>query len=112
MLRISSICLSNYESEYPKQFDEIDWLDFWRLWPEYEDPHISFPGPVIHAGFYINMDKKLIIIYDDKNKKEIKRFIFDNKWDSISPIVQFKHNVSISIGSNAIKGRPSFVKEV
>lgn len=108
----ASICPSDYESEYFKKFKEIDWLDFWRLWPEYPDPHTSFPGPVIHAGFYINMTKKLMILFDDKTKKEIDRFTFDEEWNSICPIIQFKHNVSVSIGTNAIKGRPSFVKNI
>ena len=108
----ATICPSDFSSEYSKKFQEIDWLDFWRLWPDYPDPHQNFPGPVIHAGFYINMDQKLMIIYDDSNKKEIKRVSFDKKWNSITPIIQFKHRVSISIKSNAIKGRPSFVKNI
>jgi len=108
----ATICSSDYESEYSNKFREIDWLDFWRLWPDYEDPHAKFPGPIIHAGFYINMSKKLMIIFDDKTRKEIKRVNFNEKWHSICPIIQFKHKVSISIGTNAIKGRPSFVKNV
>ena len=104
----ASIC----SSDYSKKFDEIDWLDFWRLWPEYPDPHMTFPGPVIHAGFYINMNKKLMIIFDDKTKKEIKRSNFNEKLNSICPIIQFKHHVSVSVGSKAIKGRPSFIKNI
>ena len=91
---------------------EIDWLDFWRLWPEYPDPHMTFPGPVIHAGFYINMNKKLMIIFDDKAKKEIKRSNFNEKLNSICPIIQFKHHVSVSVGSKAFKGRSSFIKNI
>lgn len=103
----ATICPSNISP-----FDEIDWLDFWTLWPDYPDPHENFPGPVIHAGFYINMNEKLMIIYDDKKKNEIKRVNFDKNWNSICPTIQFKHKVSITIGSNAIKGKPSFIKNI
>ena len=50
----ASICPNNIEiSEV-----DIDWMDFWRCWPEYPDPHNNFPGPIIEAGFYVNMNKK------------------------------------------------------
>ena len=85
-------------------------VDFWRLWPDYDDPHVNFPGPVIEAGFYVNMDKKLVVIYDAKLKKENKRFNFNEKWKKIAPIVFFKHVVSITVSSNAVKGKPDFIK--
>jgi len=106
----ATICPSNYKSIYPKNDEEIDWMDFWRIWPEYPDPHWSFPGPVIDAGFYVNMNSKLLIIYDNKKKKEIKRVNFKEDWNSVSPFVQFKHSISVTIGANAIKGKPSFIK--
>ena len=105
-----TICPSNYKSMYPINFEEINWLDFWTIWPEYPDPHNTFPGPVIDAGFYVNMNLKLLIIYDNKKKKEIKRTNFNENWNSVSPFIQFKHNVSVTIGANAFKGKPSFLK--
>ena len=84
-------------------------LDFWGKWPDYEDPHNNFPGPTIEAGFYINMDLKLLIVYDNKKKKEIFRKNFPVKWTKICPVVVFKHVVSITISSDAIKGKPSFI---
>ena len=104
----ASICPSDLTFQY-SEMEKIDWLDFWNLWPEYPDPHHNFPGPVIEAGFYVNIDLKLLIIYDNKKKKEIKRVNFNQNWNSISPIIQFKHNVSITISSNALKGKPSFL---
>ena len=41
-------------------------LDFWRLWPDYCDPHNNFPGPVIDAGFYVNMNSKLLKKFIEK----------------------------------------------
>ena len=55
------------------------------------------------------MDKKLVVIYDAKLKKENKRFNFNNKWKKISPIVFFKHVVSITVSSDAVKGKPDFI---
>ena len=104
-----TVCPSNYKSKCPENFEEVSYLDFWSSWPDYPDPHEHFPGPVIDAGFYINMNKKLLVLYDNKKKKEIKRINFKENWNSISPFVQFKHNVSITIGSNAFRGKPSFI---
>ena len=72
------------DEEKKKEEEEINnffQLDFWRLWPDYDDPHTTFPGPVIEAGFYINMDLKLLIIYDNKKNKEILRKNFSIKLD-------------------------------
>ena len=99
----------NYRSEEEDEDNKIDWVDFWRLWPDYNDPHDYFPGPVIEAGFYVNMDKKLVVIYDAKLKKENKRYNFNQKWKKISPIVFFKHVVSITVSSKAVKGKPDFI---
>ena len=99
----------NYRGKDEDDDNKIDLVDFWRLWPDYDDPHVNFPGPVIEAGFYVNMDKKLVVIYDAKLKKENKRFNFNNKWKKISPIVFFKHVVSITVSSNAVKGKPDFI---
>ena len=85
-------------------------LDFWRLWPDYCDPHNNFPGPVIDAGFYVNMNSKLLILFDNKKNKEIYRKNFPSDWTKVCPIVNFKHVVSITISSNAIKGKPDFIK--
>ena len=92
----------NYSSEEEDEDNKIDWVDFWRLWPDYNDPHDYFPGPVIEAGFYVNMDKKLVVIYDAKLKKENKRFNFNLKRKKISPIVFFKHVVSITVSSKGV----------
>ena len=89
--------------------ENVDWFDFWRLWPDYPDPHENFPGPVINAGFYVNMNKKLLILYDHNKKKEIKRINFKEEWKKICPCVYFKHNVSITISSDALKVKPDFV---
>lgn len=102
-----TICPSHYTS---KNYEDIDYHDFWWLWKDYPDPHENFPGPVINAGFYINMDLKLLIIYDSKKEKEIKRCNFNKEWTSVSPFIQFKHNVSITVGSKAFRGKPSFIK--
>ena len=85
-------------------------MDFWRLWPDYDDPHNNFPGPIIEAGFYVNMNLKILIIYDNKKNKEIFRTVFPSEWTKVCPIVNFKHVVSITISSDAIKGKPYFIK--
>ncbi len=84
--------------------------NFWSIWPDYDDPHNTFPGPIIEAGFYVNMNLKLLVIYDNKKKKEIKRVNFSSSWNKVSPYVEFKHVVSVTISSNAIQGRPNFIK--
>jgi len=48
-----SVCSIDIEKD-----EDVNWFDFWRLWPDYPDPHENFPGPVIKAGFYVNMNKK------------------------------------------------------
>ena len=113
----ASVCNAEDEDIYNRSRNEdedsdnkIDWIDFWRLWPDYKDPHYNFPGPVIEAGFYVNMNKRLVIVYDAKLKKENQRFNFNSKWKKISPIVNFKHVVSITVASDAIEGKPDFIK--
>lgn len=56
------------------------------------------------------MNLKLLVIYDNKKKKEIKRVNFSSSWNKVSPYVEFKHVVSVTISSNAIQGRPNFIK--
>lgn len=85
-------------------------MDFWKLWSDYPDPHEQFPGPVIEAGFYVNMNLKLMVIYDPKLKKELKRLNFNSDWKIVSPIVNFKHTVSITIISEAILGKPDYIQ--
>ena len=91
------------------EWGDVDWFDFWTLWPDYPDPHENFPGPVINAGFYVNMAKKLLIVFDNNKKKEIKRINFKEEWKKICPCVYFKHDVSITVSSDAIKTKPDFV---
>lgn len=81
-------------------------LDFWRLWPDYCDPHNN----VIDAGFYVNMNSKLLILFDNKKNKEVHRINFPSDWTKVCPIVDFKHVVSITISSDAIRGKPDFIK--
>ena len=103
----AGICPIN--QNYGFGFDCI-YEDFWRIWPDYDDPHIKFPGPVIEAGFYINMKSHIVVIYDNRKKKEVKRYMFNSSWTKVSPIVKFKHVVSITITSPAISGKPDFIK--
>ena len=91
------------------EWGDVDWFDFWTLWPDYPDPHENFPGPVINAGFYVNMAKKLLIVFDNNKKKEIKRINFNEEWEKICPCIYFKHGVSITVSSDAIKAKPDFV---
>ena len=85
-------------------------LDFWRLWTDYCDPHSNFPGPIIDAGFYVNMNSKLLILFDNKKNKEIHRINFPSDWTKVCPAVNFKHVVSITISSDAVRGKPDFIK--
>ena len=101
----ASICASESTSSAG-----VNFLDFWRLWPDYPDPHMTFPGPVIEAGFYVNMDKKLLVVYDARLKKEVTRANFSEEWKKVSPIVEFKHVVSVTITSKAFRGKPDFIK--
>jgi len=115
----ASVC--NAEQQKQEQFNslkdkelyrienEINWIDFWRLWPDYKNPNANWPGPVIEAGFYVNMNYKLVVVYDNKLKKEVKRYNFNANWKKISPVVSFKHVVSITISSYAIEGKPDFI---
>ena len=89
--------------------NKVEWFDFWNIWPDYPDPHENFPGPVINAGFYVNMNKKLFVVCDNNKKKEIKRYNFKEEWNKICPCVYFKHGVSITVSSDAIKTKPDFV---
>ena len=54
------------------------------------------------------MNSKILIIYDNRRKKEIaRRQIYLTK---VSPFVEFKHEVSVTITSKAIPGKPDFIK--
>ena len=81
-----------------------------HIWPDIPDKNrgVVFSGKTIEAGFYINMDSKLLILYDNRQKKEVTRrqFFFAN----VSPFVEFKHEVSVTITSQAIPGKPDFIK--
>ena len=99
-----SVCSIDIEKD-----EDVNWFDFWRLWPDYPDPHENFPGPVIKAGFYVNMNKKLLIVYDHNKKKEIKRLNFKEEWKKICPCVYFKHRVYITVSSDATTLKPNFV---
>ena len=104
-----SVSVFNAEegNDYPiyRNYDEerkIEWIDLWGL------PNLSI-GPFNHFGFYVNMDKKLVVIFDVSAEKEVKRFNFNKYWKKISPIVSFKHEISITISSNAVEGKPDFI---
>lgn len=81
-----------------------------NIWPDIPDNDRGsfFPGKTVEAGFYINMDSKLLIIYDNRQKKEIGRRQF--YFTKVSPFVEFKHEVSVTITSQAIPGKPDFIK--
>ena len=105
-----SVSVFNAEDEevytnYRNDDDErkIEWINLWRL------PIDKKIGPFNHFGFYVNMDKKLVVIYDVSDEKEITRFNFNKNWTKVSPIVFFKHEISITISSNAIPGKPDFI---
>jgi hypothetical protein len=85
-----------------------DYNDFWRLWTEYKSPN-EHPGPVVEAGFYINMDTKEYAIYDHKEKTLLKKC--EIKWSKVCPAVYFKHVVSVTITSNALMGKPEWMKD-
>jgi len=55
------------------------------------------------------MAKKLLIVFDNNKKKEIKRINFNEEWEKICPCIYFKHGVSITVSSDAIKAKPDFV---
>ena len=104
-----SVSVFNAEDEqvyfnYRNDDDErkIEWIDLYRL-------PIDKIGPFKHLGFYVNMDKKLVVIYDVSCEKEIKRFNFNPNWKKISPIVFYKHEITITISSNALEGKPDFI---
>ena len=81
-----------------------------QVWPDIPDNDRGslFRGKTIEAGFYINMDSKLLIIYDNRQKKEVTRRNFE--FTKVSPFVEFKHEVSVTITSQAIPGKPDFIK--
>ena len=81
-----------------------------NIWPDIPDNDRGslFDGKTVEAGFYINMNSKILIIYDNRQKKEIaRRQIYLTK---VSPYVEFKHEVSVTITSKAIPGKPDFIK--
>ena len=92
---------SNYRNDDDDR--KIEWITLRGL------PIDKIIGPFNNFGFYVNMDKKLVVIYDVSAEKEIKRFNFNKKWTKVSPIVSFKHEISITILSNAIPGKPDFI---
>ena len=92
---------SNYRNDDDER--KIEWINLWGL------PIDRIIGPFNHFGFYVNMDKKLVVIYDVSAEKEVKRFNFNKNWKKISPIVFFKHEIYITISSNAIEGKPDFI---
>jgi hypothetical protein len=81
-----------------------------HIWPDIPDNDrgSAFRGKTIEAGFYINMDSKLLILYDNRQKKEVTRRKF--YFTKVSPFVEFKHEVSVTITSQAIPGKPDFIK--
>ena len=81
-----------------------------QVWPDIPDNDRGslFRGKTVEAGFYINMDSKLLIIYDNRQKKEVTRRNFE--CTKVSPFVEFKHEVSVTITSQAIPGKPDFIK--
>ncbi len=102
-----------YASVYPindeVEYENFEFCDFWNLWTDYPDPHSTFPGPVIEAGFYVNMNQNLVIICDNKKNKELKRFNIKSTWKSVSPVVYFKHVVSVTIISEAVRTKPDWI---
>jgi hypothetical protein len=90
-------------------YGEFDFLNFWGLWKDYPDPHSNFPGPVVEVGFYVNMDESFLILFDHRTKKQLKRQEIKKEWKTICPAVYFKHEVSISISSDAIRGKPDWI---
>jgi len=75
-----------------------DKTDFWRLFEkEGHDPHGSFPGPTIEAGFYLNMkdSPRTLTVTDHRTEKVLARVEIPYK--EVYPAVYFKHVVSINI---------------
>ena len=91
----------NYRNDDDER--RIEWINLHNI------PIHKKCGAPYHFGFYVNMDKKLVVIYDVCDKKEVIRFNFNKNWEKISPIVSFKHEINITISSNAIKGKPDFI---
>ena len=95
-----------------KDFTPMNGLTFTLLniWPDIPDNDRGslFSGKTVEAGFYINMNSKILIIYDNRRKKEIARRAF--YLTKVSPFVEFKHEVSVTITSKAIPGKPDFIK--
>ena len=79
------------EKIYDEPFNSFEFLKkirFDNIWKDtYNDK-----GPV-HAGFYVNCDKKLLVIVDHKLKIEKLRIHYNNEWTKIAPVVQFKHEM-------------------
>jgi len=71
---------------------------FWTLFEkEGHDPHGTFPGPTIEAGFYLNMidTPHTLTVTDHETKKVLARV--NIPYSEVYPAVFFKHVVSISI---------------
>jgi hypothetical protein len=82
-------------------------IDFHSLWNA-NDSHNK--GPV-HAGFYVNCDKNLLVIVDHQLKIEKKRINYDAKWKKIAPLVYFKHEMQITINGPCTKSLPEFIQD-
>jgi hypothetical protein len=84
-----------------------EYVDFTRLWTDYKDPHANHPGPIVETGLYVNMDTKECVICDHRMKKVLKKVKV--AWDKVVPAVYFKHEVAVTITSNALKKKPDWI---
>ena len=51
----------------------------------------------IYIGFLVDMNKKILVITSHQDKEIKKSFKIPNEWEKVSPLVYFKHEVSITI---------------
>ena len=77
----------------------IQSIDFSNRFLESIGKKGQYPGPQVTAGFYINMRTKTLIITNHESRNVIWKGNFT--WNKVSPAVQFKHEVSITITSSS-----------
>lgn len=90
-----------------KSSEFIQKIDFSKRFLESIGQKKRFPGPQVTAGFYINMEKKLLVITNHEKRSEIWRGVFP--WEKVSPALQFKHVVSVTITSSSNQ-KPDWIK--
>lgn len=87
-----------------KSSEFLNQINFFKLF----EGNATQIKPAIEAGFLIDMESKSLTITDHEKNIVKKEFFFNSTWKRVSPLVYFKHVISITI-SNCSLPIPSWI---